>query len=261
MTTLTRASILPLLLTGFVSVSAQTAAPVHHAATTTAHKPATTAPGACATDVPVLSPKIPAVPAGSACAKPLYTITTTPQVKLENVSPMEGPDLHKTLGIEPSSFSLLYIDTKVGTGALAQPHKWYTIHYTGYLLDGTKFDSSVGKDPININYGQHMVIPGWDTGFDGMRIGGKRRLIIPFQLAYGAQGKGPIPPRSPLIFDVELIAQSDTQPAPKTPPTAPAPKPAPAMPPATTPEPAAKPATSPPAQSTTPDAKPATPQQ
>ena len=80
MITLTRASILPLLLTGFVSVSAQTAAPAHHAATTTtAHKPAATAaPGACATDVPPLSPKIPALPTGSPCAKALYTITSMP---------------------------------------------------------------------------------------------------------------------------------------------------------------------------------------
>jgi len=264
MTTLTRASILPLLLTGFVSVSAQTAVPAHHtAATTTAHKPAAAAPGACATDVPVLSPKIPALPAGSPCAKVLYTITTTPQAKLENVSPLEGTGLNDYLGLVPSSFSLLYIDTKVGTGPLALPHKWYTINYTGYLLNGTQFDTSIGKDPISINYGQRMVIPGWDTGFGGMHIGGKRRLIIPFQLAYGPNAHGPIPARSPLVFDVELISQSDTQPAPKTPPAAakPAPATTPATPPAAAPAPTAKPATPPPTQSTTPDAKPATPQQ
>jgi peptidylprolyl isomerase len=267
MTTLTRASILPLLLTGFVSVTAQTAAPAHHTATTTtAHKPAATAPGGCATNVPVLSPKIPALPAGSPCAKVLYTITTIPTAKLESVSPAEGTGLNEYFGLVQSSFSLLYIDTKIGAGPLALPHKWYTINYTGYLLDGTQFDTSVGKDPISINYGQRMVIPGWDTGFGGMHIGGKRRLIIPFQLAYGPNAHGPIPARSPLVFDVELISQSDEDPRTKTPPT---PKLAPATPPTTTPStpptaapaPTSKPATPPPTQSTTPDAKPATPQQ
>jgi peptidylprolyl isomerase len=213
--------------------------PVHHAATTTAHTTAA-APAACATDIPPLSPKIPALPAGSACPKPLYTLTTTPSVKLSYTSPLEGPGLRDTLGLESTSFSLDYIDTKIGTGPLAQPHKWYSIHYTGYLLDGTKFDSSLDRgEPISINYGQHMVIPGWDTGFDGMRVGGKRRLFIPFQLAYGATAHGPIPARSELIFDVELVAQSDTQPAPKTPPAPPA-KPA-----------ELKPATPPPAQPAT----------
>jgi peptidylprolyl isomerase len=245
MTPLTRASILSLLLTGAASLSAQTPAPVHHA-TTTAHTTPASHPAvsACATDVPVLSPKIPALPAGSACPKTLYTITTTPSVKLENVSPMESAGLRTTLGLESSSFSLLYVDTKVGTGELAAPHKWYTIHYTGYLLDGTKFDSSVDRgEPISINYGMHMVIPGWDTGFDGMHVGGKRRLYIPFQLAYGPNGKPPtIPAKAELIFDVELVAQSDKQPAPKAPPAPPAgtapSKPA-VPPPAATPQPAA----------------------
>jgi len=228
MITPTRLSVLSLLLTGAASLSAQTAAPVHHAATTTAHtatpRTATAAAEACAKDVPVLSPKIPALPAGASCPKVLYTITTTPSVKLDYVSPMEGSELRKTLGLESNSFSEFYVDTKVGTGELAQPHKWYTIHYTGYLTDGTKFDSSLDrKEPININYGEHMVIPGWDTGFGGMHIGGKRRLYIPYELAYGPNGKPPtIPAKAELIFDVELIAQSDTRPEPKAPPAAPA---------------------------------------
>jgi peptidylprolyl isomerase len=254
MITPTRLSILSLLLTGAASLSAQTAAPVHHAATTTAHTAtphaATPAgPEACAKDVPVLSPRIPALPAGSSCPKVLYTITTTPSVKLDYVSPMEGPELRKTLGLETSSFSEYYVDTKVGAGPVALPHKWYTIHYTGYLTDGTKFDSSLDrKEPISINYGEHMVIPGWDTGFGGMHIGGKRRLYIPFELAYGPNGKPPtIPAKSELIFDVELVAQSDARPEPKAPPTpAPAAQPAPgaAAQPA---QPAAAPATPPPA--------------
>lgn len=159
------------------------------------------------------------------------------------------------------SFTLSYIDTKVGTGDLAQPKKYYTVNYTGYLADGTKFDSSLDrKEPITFPYGAHNVIQGWDTGFDGMRMGGKRRLFVPYQLAYGERGRPPvIPPQAELIFDVELISQSDTPPAPKTPPTPPPAAPAkpgtdtkpstetkPATPPASTAQPAPATATPPP---------------
>ena len=223
-------ALLLLAASATVPLSAQTATPkpaAKPAGTTTAStgtkpaaKPATAA-SACV-KLPEMSPKIPALPAGAPCAKHLYTITTVPAVKLENVSPMEGANLKEDLGIEASSFSLDYIDTKVGTGELAGAHNFYSIHYTGYLLDGTKFDSSVDRgEPINVAYGQHQVIPGWDTGFAGMRVGGRRRLIIPFQLAYGATAHGPIPAKSALVFDVELLGISTTPPAPK----APAPKP------------------------------------
>jgi len=199
------------------AASAQTSSPKP----ATQHTTSTEAP--CAT-LPEISPKVPALPAGLPCAKPLYTITVGPNVKLDYVSPLEGPDLRQTLGLESTTFSLDYVDIQVGTGELAAPHKWYTIHYTGYMLDGTKFDSSVDRgEPIDVAYGQHQVIPGWDTGFDGMRVGGKRRLFIPYQLAYGNNGKPPIPPKAELIFDVELVAQSDEKPAPKTPPTPPTP--------------------------------------
>ncbi len=216
----------------------------HRAATTAAHPVATTAAPVCS-KLPELSPKIPALPAGAPCAKPLYTLVSEPSVKLQYVSPLEGPGLRDTLGLEPTIISLDYVDTKIGTGELAAPHKWYTIHYTGYLTDGTKFDSSLDRgEPLNIAYGQHQVIPGWDTGFDGMRVGGKRRLFIPYQLAYGTTARGAIPAKSELVFDVELISQSDEKPQPKTPP---APKDS------ATP---AKPATPPP---TDPNAKPSTP--
>jgi peptidylprolyl isomerase len=191
----------------------------------TTHTPTThpaSAAGGCI-KIPEISPKIPALSPGLPCPKALYTISTVPTVKLAYVSPLESSSLSEALGIESSSFSLIYIDTKIGTGPLAMPHKFYTIHYTGYLTDGTKFDSSVDRgEPLNIEYGQHQVIPGWDTGFDGMHIGGKRRLFIPYQLAYGAAARGPIPARSELIFDVELLSQSDTAPAPKMPPPPPA---------------------------------------
>ncbi len=92
--------------------------------------------------------------------------------------------------------------------------KWLSIHYTGYLVDGTKFDSSVDRgEPIDIAYGAHQVIMGWDTGFGGMRVGGKRRLFIPYQLAYGPNQHQTIPPKSMLIFDVEVMKVSDSPPA------------------------------------------------
>ena len=105
-------------------------------------------------------------------------------------------------------YALRYVDTHIGTGELAAPGKTYSVHYTGWLPDGTKFDSSVDRgQPIEFPQGQHRVIPGWDSGFDGMHVGGKRRLYIPYQLAYGETGKGPIPAKATLIFDVELVAQ------------------------------------------------------
>lgn len=222
-------------------------------AATTAAKPASsaakpavhTATSACV-KLPEISPQIPALSAGAPCAKHLYTITTVPAVKLENVSPLESATLKADLGIEPTSFSLDYIDTKVGTGELAGAHSYYSIHYSGYLLDGTKFDSSLDRgEPLSVAYGQHQVIPGWDTGFAGMRVGGKRRLIIPYQLAYGATAHGPIPAKSTLIFDVELLGISETPPPAKPKPVAPAP--APTAQPATAPKPESAPATPPPA--------------
>ena len=84
---------------------------------------------------------------------------------------------------------------------------YYTVNYTGYLVDGTKFDSSEGKEPITFPYGAHRVIQGWDTGFEGMHVGGKRRLFVPYQLAYGEAGRPPvIPAKAELVFDVELVS-------------------------------------------------------
>jgi peptidylprolyl isomerase len=219
------------------NIVAQAPAPAKPKTATHAAAAAHTAAAAhaCVT-VPTLSPKIPALPAGAPCAKALYTLTTVPNIKVDYASPLEGSALRDTLGIEPSSFSLDYIDIKVGTGELAAPHKWYSIQYTGYLVDGTKFDSSYDHpdhEAFVFGAGQHQVIAGWDTGFAGMRVGGKRRLFIPFQLAYGPQGHGAIPPKAELIFDLEFIAQSDEKPAPPAheAPYQPAPKPA--TPPAT----------------------------
>lgn len=111
--------------------------------------------------------------------------------------------------------TLRYIDVQAGDGALATPGKEFTVHYTGWLRDGTKFDSSVDRgDPLSFVQGRRQVIAGWDVGFEGMKVGGKRRLFIPYQFAYGEQGRGSIPPKAELIFDVELLGVKDAAPAP-----------------------------------------------
>lgn len=222
--------IAPLLaLTLAVSVSAQTPS------TTPAAKPAATKSAASAAK------------STTSAAKPV-----TPTVK------STIPVVH---GLKKPLYSLSYIDTVIGTGPLAQPSilgttqenskiMWYTVHYTGWLKDGTKFDSSYdhpGGSPITFPYGAHRVIPGWDTGFEGMHVGGKRRLFIPYQLAYGISGKPPvIPAKSDLIFDVELVGVSDKPPTPPAPPVTPvSTKPSASV--TTNPAPAAKPATPAPA--------------
>ena len=235
-----------LALTAAATAQTSTTAKKPPTPSTTAKPVTATAPAAaeapCA-KLPDLSPKIPALPAGLPCARPLYTIVTNPQARVDYAAPIANTsDVEKYLGIESTSITLNYVDVQVGTGDVATPHKWFKVHYTGYLTDGTKFDSSLDRnEPLVLHYGEHQVIPGWDTGFAGMRVGGKRRLFIPYQLAYGPQGKGPIPPNSELIFDIELVAQSDSDP---TPPPAPATPSAPSDKPATTPD-STKPATSP----------------
>lgn len=99
-------------------------------------------------------------------------------------------------------------DITVGSGAEATSGAKVTVHYTGNLTDGTKFDSSVDRDtPFTFNLGASEVIKGWDQGVEGMKVGGKRTLTIPYQLAYGESGRPPaIPPKATLIFEVELLA-------------------------------------------------------
>jgi FKBP-type peptidyl-prolyl cis-trans isomerase len=98
-------------------------------------------------------------------------------------------------------------DTQVGTGAEAVAGKTVTVHYTGTLQDGKKFDSSLDRgQPFRFQLGAGQVISGWDKGIVGMKVGGKRKLSIPSDMAYGESGRPPvIPPNSPLFFDVELL--------------------------------------------------------
>lgn len=97
-------------------------------------------------------------------------------------------------------------DIKVGTGAAAQNGNVVSVHYTGTLLDGTKFDSSVDRgQPFSFTLGAGQVIQGWEEGLLGMKVGGKRKLRIPPDMAYGDRALGPIPANSTLIFEVELL--------------------------------------------------------
>lgn len=118
-------------------------------------------------------------------------------------SPYSGP---------PPAYS--ETDLVTGTGPEAMVGARLTVNYTGWLYDPTKpenkgqqFDSSVGREPFSFKLGAGEVIPGWDVGFSKMRVRGKRRLVLPPQLAYGAQGTpgGPIPPNAPLVFEMELL--------------------------------------------------------
>lgn len=106
-----------------------------------------------------------------------------------------------------TSSGLSYVDLVTGTGPSPVAGKPVKVHYTGWLENGTKFDSSVDRgEPFVFTIGAGQVIPGWDEGVMSMKVGGKRKLIIPSQLGYGAEGAGGvIPPNATLIFEVELL--------------------------------------------------------
>ena len=102
---------------------------------------------------------------------------------------------------------LRYEDLNEGTGASAKAGDSVEVHYTGWLTDGTKFDSSVDRGrPFSFQLGAGRVIQGWDEGVAGMKVGGKRKLMIPPELGYGPRGAGNvIPPNAELVFEVELL--------------------------------------------------------
>lgn len=111
-----------------------------------------------------------------------------------------APKVHKLAS------GLVFEDLVVGDGKMADPGLIVTVHYTGWLTDGTKFDSSLDRgQPYKFQLGAGQVIAGWEQGVRGMRVGGKRKLTIPSDLGYGPSGRGPIPPNATLLFDVQLL--------------------------------------------------------
>jgi FKBP-type peptidyl-prolyl cis-trans isomerase FkpA len=111
------------------------------------------------------------------------------------------------MGEKMTDTGLKYEDMVEGEGEPAQASQQVSVHYTGWLTDGTKFDSSLDRnDPFSFPLGGGRVIRGWDEGVQGMKVGGKRKLTIPPQLGYGAAGAGGvIPPNATLVFEVELL--------------------------------------------------------
>lgn len=118
-------------------------------------------------------------------------------------APVLGVDLD---AMNRSTSGLYTLDQQVGTGLEAVAGRRVEVHYSGWFPDGTLFDTSQGGEPFLFTLGQGRVIQGWEEGIVGMKVGGKRRLILPSDLAYGDRGAGGIPPRSVLGFDVELMS-------------------------------------------------------
>ena len=125
--------------------------------------------------------------------------------------PSQPPATESAANVAPA-IALQKIDTVVGTGKDAVAGATAVVHYTGWLYEpaspkqhGAQFDSSSGRSPFSFQLGGGQVIKGWDEGVQGMKVGGKRTLIIPAAMGYGDSGAGPIPPNANLIFDVELL--------------------------------------------------------
>lgn len=128
-----------------------------------------------------------------------------PEVLVAQASQTPAAQQEKKKVVKTDS-GLQYVDEVEGTGATPEKGQNVTVHYTGTLTDGTKFDSSRDRgEPFKFKIGVGQVIKGWDEGVGTMKVGGRRQLTIPPDLGYGSRGIGPIPPNSTLLFDVELL--------------------------------------------------------
>lgn len=148
------------------------------------------------------------------CLLVVMFVPESDQQPIEKASRLPPPSTQRS---SPSSLQdvdeLQIIDEVVGSGNEAIPGRRVKVHYTGWLYDtkasdnkGLQFDSSRGSSPFQFVLERGEVIRGWDQGVKGMKVGGKRKLIIPSRLAYGPQGQGQIPPNAPLMFEVEILS-------------------------------------------------------
>lgn len=131
------------------------------------------------------------------------------QLQLRSISPVASLQLSPSLGIPEDSLRTIgrgvwYHDVQVGDGAVVAPGDQVDAHFVGFLASGVKF-TATDRKPFRFQLGADQVIPGWEDGVPGMRVGGRRQLIVPAALGYGEKGSGPIPPNAVLVFDITVV--------------------------------------------------------